>query len=54
MEAKYNALVNNQTWEMVPHSAALRIVQCKWVFRTKLKANGSLEKYKARLVAKGF
>ena len=30
------------------------MVQCKWVFRTKLKADGSLDKYKARLVAKGF
>ena len=54
MEAEYNALVNNQTWELVPHSAALRIVQFKWVFRNKLKADGSLKKYKARLVAKGF
>ena len=54
MEAEYNALVNNQTWELVPHSAALHIVQFKWVFRNKLKADGSLKKYKARLVAKGF
>ena len=30
------------------------MVQCKWVFRTKLKADGSLDKHKARLVAKGF
>ena len=26
MEAKYNALVNNQTWGLVPHSTALHIV----------------------------
>ena len=30
------------------------MVQCNWVFRTKLKVDGSLDKYKARLVAKGF
>ena len=54
MEAEYNALVNNQTWELVPHSVALRIIQCKWVFKTELKVDGSLKKYKSRLVAKRF
>ena len=42
------------TWDLVPHTDASRIVQCKWIFWTKLKSNGSLDKYKARLVAKGF
>ena len=54
IEAEYQALVNNHTWDLVPNTDGLRVVQCKWVFRTKLKADGSLDKYKARLVAKGF
>ena len=53
-EEEYNALVRNKTWDLVPSSTASCVVQCKWVFRTKLKADGSLDKYKARLVAKGF
>ena len=54
MEEEYNALVRNNNWDLVPSSAASRVVQCKWVLRTKLKADGSLDKYKASLVAKGF
>lgn len=27
---------------------------CKWIFKTKLKLDGSIDKYKARLVVKGY
>ena len=27
---------------------------CKWIFKRKMKADGSIEKYKARLVVKGY
>ena len=29
-------------------------MQCKWVYKTKVAADGSDIKYKARLVSKGF
>ena len=54
MADEFQALLRNQTWSLVPLSSAQHVVQCKWVFRTKLKADGSLNKHKARLVAKGF
>ena len=31
-----------------------KLVRCKWVYKVKLKSDGTLERYKARLVAKGY
>lgn len=32
----------------------MNVVGCKWVYKAKLKPNGSLERLKASIVAKGF
>lgn len=47
------ALRQNQTWTLVPRAPHMNVVGSKWVFKTKLKADGSLDRLKARLVAKG-
>jgi hypothetical protein len=52
--AEMSALEMNDTWSLVPIPEGKNIIQCKWVLKTKLKADGSLDRYKARLVAKGF
>ena len=31
-----------------------KVIGCKWVFKVKLKPDGSFERYKAQLVTKGF
>uniref|UniRef100_A0A2N9HX01 Reverse transcriptase Ty1/copia-type domain-containing protein n=1 Tax=Fagus sylvatica TaxID=28930 RepID=A0A2N9HX01_FAGSY len=54
MNLEFDALLRNRTWSLVPSTAARNIIGCKWVFRIKRHANGSIERYKARLVAKGF
>jgi hypothetical protein len=42
------------TWETMPHPAGKNIIGCKWVYRIKWKADGSIDKYKVWLVACGF
>lgn len=43
-----------KTWSLVPYTPDMNVLGSKWVFRTKLHADGTLNKLKARLVAKGF
>jgi histone deacetylase 1/2 len=55
MEEEMAALMANNTWsiiEDVPSYA--KPIDTRWVFKVKIDANGSVERYKARLVAKGF
>ncbi|WVY93987.1 hypothetical protein V8G54_033075 [Vigna mungo] len=54
MLAEIQALEKNQTWSLVRLPPKKNVVGCKWVYKTKLNAAGSIERYKARLVAKGF
>ncbi|PKI45751.1 hypothetical protein CRG98_033884 [Punica granatum] len=49
MEEEYLALVHNYTWELVPPSPTQNVVGCKWVYRIKQKADGTIDRYKARL-----
>ncbi|KAK1606991.1 hypothetical protein QYE76_030664 [Lolium multiflorum] len=53
-ELEYQALLKNDTWTLVPPKLGVNIIDCKWVFKVKKHADGSIERYKARLVAKGF
>lgn len=54
MSEEYDALVKNGTWELVPPDTRHNLVGWKWVFRTKRKSYGSVDRFKARLIAKGF
>ena len=54
MEQEFQALLKNDTWQLVPPVSGVNIIDSKWVFKVKRHADGSIERYKARLVAKGF
>jgi hypothetical protein len=54
MDEEYNALMKNGTWHLVPFASGQNVIDCKWVYKIKRKADGTVDRYKARLVAKGF
>lgn len=54
MQSEMDALSRNKTWTLVPKPPGINVIGSKWVFKTKTKADGSLDKCKARLVAQGY
>ncbi|MCH80835.1 retrovirus-related Pol polyprotein from transposon TNT 1-94 [Trifolium medium] len=54
INVELSALLKNHTWDLVKLPSHKKAIGCKWVFKLKLHADGSVERHKARLVAKGF
>ena len=54
MDEEYQALLQNQTWTLVPPTRYVNVIRLKWVFKVKRRDDGSMERHKARLVAKGY
>ena len=53
MKAEMESIWSNDVWELVEPPPNRKIVGSKWIFKRKLDANGTVERYKARLVAQG-
>jgi hypothetical protein len=47
MRDKHDALLQNNTWQLVPKPPGANIVSGKWVFRHKYHSDGTLSRYKA-------
>ena len=54
INSELDSIMSNHVWELVDLPPGTKAIGCKWIFKRKLKADGSIDKYKARLVAKGF
>ncbi|KAK9928311.1 hypothetical protein M0R45_025454 [Rubus argutus] len=54
MQEEYDALMKQKTWTLVALPPEKNLVSCKWIFKIKRNADGSVARHKARLVARGF
>lgn len=54
MRTKITALEKNQTWSLTTLPPGKSAIGCRWVYKLKLKPDGTIERYKTRLVAKGY
>jgi hypothetical protein len=54
VHSEMDSILSNGTWELVGRTYGCKLVGCKWVFKKKLRPDGTVDKYKARFVAKGY
>ena len=54
VNSEIESIMQNHTWELVDLSPRSKALGCKWIFKRKMKTDGSIDKYKARLAAKGY
>lgn len=53
MLQEFRTLNANQTYDIVPLPPNKKAIPCKWVYKIKQKADGSIERYKKRLIIRG-
>ncbi|XP_047251271.1 uncharacterized protein LOC124886543 [Capsicum annuum] len=54
MKEEIGMIEKNDTWKLVDKPKDRNVIGVKWVYRTKLNPDGSVNKHKARLVVKGY
>ena len=54
MYEEFSSLTKHKTWDLVDLPDRANLVGCKWVFKTKRRADGEIDKFKSRLVAQGY
>ncbi|KAL0286464.1 UNVERIFIED_CONTAM: Retrovirus-related Pol polyprotein from transposon TNT 1-94 [Sesamum calycinum] len=54
VKSEMDSIVSNGTWVLVDLPLGCTTIGCKWIFKKKLKPDGTVDKFKARLVAKDF
>ena len=54
MTSEFKALYDNNTWDLVSLPAGKKPIGCRWVYKIKHRADGTVERFIARLVVKGY
>jgi hypothetical protein len=52
--SEIDSILSNGTWELVHQPYGCKPMNYKWVFKKKLRPDGTIDKYKTSLVAKGY
>ena len=53
MEEEIKMIVNNEMWKLVNLPREKEVIGVKWIYKTKLNSDGSIQKHiKARLLTK--
>jgi hypothetical protein len=47
MDHEYSALMKNKIWHLIPPQQGQNVIDCKWVYKVKRKADGTIDRYKA-------
>lgn len=53
MKSEIQALIDNQTWEVVKLPEGRKVLPSKWVYKVKHRSAGSIKRLKVRLVIGG-
>ncbi|PHT97964.1 ABC transporter F family member 4 [Capsicum chinense] len=54
VNSEIDSILSNHTWELVDLLPGNKPLGSKWIFKRKMKTDGTINKYKARLVVKDF
>ncbi|GAA0181507.1 transmembrane signal receptor [Lithospermum erythrorhizon] len=54
IDDEMDSIVGNRVWKLASLPHGCKPVGCKWIFKKKMKVDGTIDKFKARLAAKGY
>ncbi|KAD3640743.1 hypothetical protein E3N88_29966 [Mikania micrantha] len=54
IQDEMDSIMHNNTWKLTDLPPGCKPLGCKWIFKRKMKVDGSIDKFKARLVIQGF
>ncbi|GJZ85465.1 zinc finger, CCHC-type containing protein, partial [Tanacetum coccineum] len=54
IDDEIGSIMENNTWVLSDLPPGCKPLGCKWIFKRKMKLNGTIDKFKARLVIQGF
>ncbi|GJR50986.1 zinc finger, CCHC-type containing protein [Tanacetum coccineum] len=54
VDDEIGSIMENNTWVLSDLPPGCKPLGCKWIFKKKMKVDGTIDKFKARLVIQGF